>query len=65
MSAPVFKVTDVVEGLGLGDERLAAPGVVSQHHLGAVEALLVSAAHQEALGEARQDVHVTGVQHVG
>ena len=32
-SAPVFKVTDVVEGLGLGDERLAAPGVVSQHHL--------------------------------
>ena len=34
-SAPVFKVTDVVKGLGFGDERLAAPGIVSQHHLGA------------------------------
>ena len=61
----MFKVTDVVEGLGLGDERLAAPGVLTEHHLGAVQSLLVSAAQEQALGQAGQDVHVAGVQHVG
>ena len=61
----MFKVADVVEGLSLGYERLAAPGIVTEHHLGAVEGLLVSPAHEQALGQAGQDVHVAGIQHVG
>ena len=61
----MFKVTDVIESLCLGNERLAAPGVLTQHNLGTVERLLVLAAHEEALGEAGQDVHVARVQHMG